>query len=727
MTLNKALARLVPHWTLNSQVRFSLALRTATACIVPVAIGGFFHLPELSLTGVAAFLCSLADPGGALRLRIASMGLFTGLCALVAVISLSYAPPLPVSMAILGLFGFALSYTMVFGTAASTVGLMLFTELGVLYCMPAIGITSALETAGFILVGGLWAMLLAIVVWRIAPYAPARSALAKVWTKLADLSSQVEAINAMPTPGNAWAKLPTDHWAPLRQAIEDTSLAYSALRRGRSGKSGRGEALIALRGNAEQTFQLFPALTSALELMASRGRPRDKFQPVLRNVSRTLRFLADATNNGMDRRVEALSTSVQRLKAAAQALDAGDPVESRLAVTIGQMVQCLEESCDLTAAVRVPEHLAERFAQPATRLSLADIGRTLRENFTIQSVAFRHAVRAAIGGAAALYLADALHLSHGYWLVITTLMILTPYMATTWRRMLDRILGTMLGALGAAIVLIYVDQPMEIVLLAFVFLVGSELVRGYGYAFYVTWMTMGFLMIADLFYFGGGIGWELAFLRLVDSLIGAALATAIGFLIWPRWEEHTLSFAAAKGVRQGRDFILTAMTRPPQPRAVIAACQRACGLACGNIEASIQRLLNEPRFIPSKAIEPGMSIATAARRISVLSIDLSLVPEACPSAALQPVAAAARAWFDAAFTAIATALEQVEPPPPLPDAISWPSPHTAIPTTSDEMMVATLMRVERQVRTLHDAAARLAEARGGAEGRVAEPAPEQAA
>lgn len=718
MKFNKTLARLVPKWNLNTQVRMSLALRTATACIVPVAIGGLFHLEALSLTGVAAFLCSLADPGGALRLRIAAMGIYTALSAFVAVMSLSYTPPLAVSILVLGMFGFALSYAMVFGTATSTVGLMLFTELGVLYSMPAIGITSALMASGLIVAGGAWSMLLAIVVWRIAPYAPARDALATVWTKLHELSVRVEAINAMPNPSDAWSKLPTQYWAPLRKAIEDASVAYSAIRRGRSGKSGRGEALVALRDNAEQAFQLFPGLTSALEMIASRNGPRERYQPVLHEISRTLHFLSDTTNKGISRRTAALSASVHHLRQAAQALEPGDAVENRLIVTIEQLAQCLEDSYDLTTAVQVPENLSERLAQPATRLSVADILRTLRENFTVQSVAFRHAVRAAIGGAAALYIAKAFHLDHGYWLVITTLMILTPHMATTWRRMLDRIIGTVLGALGAAIILIYVNQPMEIVLLAFVFLVGSELARGYGYAFYVTWMTMGFLMITDLFYFGGGIGWELALVRLVDSLIGAGLATAIGFLIWPRWEEHTLSYAAAEGVRRGRNFVLAALARPPQPRASIAVCQRACGLACGNIEASIQRLLNEPRFIPSKAIEPGMSIATAARRVSVLSIDLTMIPETSPSQPLVPIVAAARTWFDTAFTSVVNALERVEPPPPLPDAISWPSPYTATPTTSDEMMLATLMRLERQVRMLHDAAGRLAEARGGAENRI---------
>lgn len=726
MQVKKILARLVPDMSLNAQVRMSIALRTATACIVPIAIGGLLHMQALSLTGVAAFLCSLADPGGALRVRIAAMGTFTLLCALVAAMSLSFPLPLPVSVAIVALAGFALSYIMVFGTAATTVGLMLFVELGVLFSMPAIGPVAALQTAGLVVAGGLWAMLLAILLWQIAPYAPARSALATVWNRLAEMSSQIEAINKMPAPGDAWTKLPSTYWAPLRQSIEDASLAYSAIRRGKSGKSGRGQALVALRANAEQTFLLFPGLASALEMLAARrgpqeNDPREKFQPVLHDISRTLHFLADATNTGLDRRAEALAVAVERMKAAAQALEPADAVEAQIVVAIDQLVQCLDESRELTTEVRVPKTLAERFAQPTSPFSTADVWRTLRENFTVESVGFRHAVRAAIGGALALYLADALHLNHGYWLVITTLVILTPHMATTWRRMLDRILGTVLGAAGAALILIYVDQPMEIVVLAFIFLVGSELARSWGYAFYVTWMTMGFLMIADLFYFGGGIGWQLALIRLVDSLIGAALATAIGFLIWPRWEEHTLSFAAAEALRKVREFVLKASARPPLTRPETAACQRACGLACGNVEASIQRLLNEPRFIPSKAIVPGTSISTAARRLSVLAVEITMIPAESPSPEIEPVVTAARGWLDAAFTTIADALQRVDAPPPLPDPVSWPTLQTAMPETTDEILIATLMRIERQVRTLHDAAGRLAEVRGGAEGRVAVP------
>ncbi|WP_042589061.1 FUSC family protein, partial [Ralstonia solanacearum] len=81
------------------------------------------------------------------------------------------------------------------------------------------------------------------------------------------------------------------------------------------------------------------------------------------------------------------------------------------------------------------------------------------EAFNWRSPVLRFALRTAMAVAAGLWIADHLpYASHGYWVLLTIVVILKPTFSMTRQRNVDRVLGTLIGCVIAAVLLRYVHS-----------------------------------------------------------------------------------------------------------------------------------------------------------------------------------------------------------------------------------------------------------------------------
>ena len=56
-----------------------------------------------------------------------------------------------------------------------------------------------------------------------------------------------------------------------------------------------------------------------------------------------------------------------------------------------------------------------------------------------------------IGATLAVALSRSFAVNHGYWMSLTLVFILQPYFAATWQRTVERVLGSVAGAIGASL------------------------------------------------------------------------------------------------------------------------------------------------------------------------------------------------------------------------------------------------------------------------------------
>ncbi|MDV5355997.1 YccS family putative transporter [Enterobacter asburiae] len=173
---------------------------------------------------------------------------------------------------------------------------------------------------------------------------------------------------------------------------------------------------------------------------------------------------------------------------------------------------------------------------------LHDVWLRLRQNLTPESALFRHAVRMSAVlciGYAFIHLTD---LQHGYWILLTSLFVCQPNYNATRHRLSLRVIGTLIGVAIGLPVLYFVPSQEGQLLLIVVTGVLFFSFRTVQYAHATMFITLLVLLCFNLL----GEGFEVAIPRIIDTLIGCAIAWAAVSFIWPDWRFRNLASVTEK-------------------------------------------------------------------------------------------------------------------------------------------------------------------------------------
>ena len=168
---------------------------------------------------------------------------------------------------------------------------------------------------------------------------------------------------------------------------------------------------------------------------------------------------------------------------------------------------------------------------------LSDIWLRLRNNLTPESALFRHAVRMSVVLCAGYAIIQITGLHHGYWILLTSLFVCQPNYNATRHRLTLRIVGTIAGiALGLPVLYFVPSQEGQLILIVVtgVLFLAFRLVQ---YAQATMFITLLVLLCFNLL----GEGFEVAMPRVIDTIIGCAIAWAAVSFIWPDWRFRNLA------------------------------------------------------------------------------------------------------------------------------------------------------------------------------------------
>ena len=638
--------------------QWGAGLRAATALAVPLLVAWLTRRPELIWSGFGGWLAMLADPGGPYRARAMAMGTFAAAGA-----ATSFAGGIAGQspwIALPALFVCALlcSLVRVRGDTAATIGVLSLIVFCITEGTPA-GVRESLLRAEMLVAGAMFAILLAVAVWPFRPYHPVREAVASAWSVIAELGARMARVVRTPSEPAAWEAL-----VPLRrrarEALEAARHALGVARAGYQGETGRGLQLLVLYEIAELALGDLAALLEALRARAERGQVLPK-------------EIADA--------VQQLSAAHAGIARAVieQGAAPATPVAAKLEADPDMAALFARVEAETRYAVESVQALAEggKGPPPPGALAPPDASSSLRDAFALGSIELRHALRVAIVATAAQLLATALRLERSYWVTITVIIVLQPHAIATVRRGLQRVGGTVMGGIVAALIVHFVGQPLLLGGLLFILACAGVAVRRINYAAFATLITPVFVLLAE----ANARGAHLTRARIFDTLLGGALALAGAVLLWPTRDLERMPSLVAAVLRANQRY-LRAVLGGEGPGGTIAA-RRAVGLATANAEAALQRLIGESR--PADRLEPLMALVAYARRLSasITALGSARVP---PEDAERLVNTLGE---------LADAAESGRPPPPL-----TPMEDRTAPEPSQ--------RLARQLRVVHSALARLA-------------------
>jgi uncharacterized membrane protein YccC len=622
-------------------VPLRVALRNSAAVVVPLGVGVATGHAAAGLGVAAGALNTMfLDQPGPYRLRMQRM-LLTAVAAGVSAFAgsvLGASTPLMTIAALV--WGVAGGLLVALGPNAGRAGLTSMILLVITAATPRPAGT-ALAAALLIFAGGLLQMLLAIAAWPLQRYRPERQALAMLCRQLA-----------------VSARKPTDQAQapPVTRALLDVESLLHGTHR------ARGEIMETFRvlaGIVERIRRELLALGD-LAAMVDDAEAKATLARLNEYAGRALLALADALERGAS--PLAASAAMEGFESALAALQriARAPADRRqqrkLAIALaranglaGQLRAALRNADfagsrgDLRAVAaeaRLPRTLRERNALE-----------TLRANLSLSSIAFRHAIRCGVCLAIAVAGERASGLPHGYWIPMTTAIVLKPDFAGTFSFGLLRVVGTMLGlVLTTALVHYAFGSEWERLALLAVLCIGFRLLTTVHYGIGVTLLT-GLVVI--LLSFDGLAPGGTMIARGIATSIGSALALA-GYLVWPSWESQRVPAALAKMIDAYRAHLDALLRGDDVAR---AAARSAARSARTNAQASLERLRGEPRH-DRALLALGESLFAHANRFIRATMALEAVLDDAPALPARDAVLAFATRVDASLAAIADALRR---------------------------------------------------------------------
>lgn len=168
----------------------------------------------------------------------------------------------------------------------------------------------------------------------------------------------------------------------------------------------------------------------------------------------------------------------------------------------------------------------------------ADIFSRVQQNFTPESVLFRHAIRVSLVLFCSYLFIQATNIHYGFWVLLTALFVSQPNFNATKRRLRLRIIGTIFGVIvGSAILYFVPSTEGQLLILVISGILFFEL-RSQQYAQATAFITILALINFNL---EGGLGYEAAIPRLLDTLIGCFFAWLGVSFIFPDWKFRSLA------------------------------------------------------------------------------------------------------------------------------------------------------------------------------------------
>jgi len=220
----------------------------------------------------------------------------------------------------------------------------------------------------------------------------------------------------------------------------------------------------------------------------------------------------------------------------------------------------------------------------------------LMSNLGFHSTAFRYALRAslAVGIAMAIGTQVPETGAHGYWIVLTVIVIMKPAFSLTKERNFARLKGTLIGCALTFALLHITTEPailggvLAVALgLCFVFLVTNN------YTIFSMFVSVTVLLaLHGLLPDSVNLPTE----RAIDTVIGSLIALACSFVL-PSWESKSIPALATSAVQANERLLratVNAMSDPSSDPPEWHAHRQAMQIAFSNFSQGFDRMMAEP-------------------------------------------------------------------------------------------------------------------------------------
>ncbi len=219
----------------------------------------------------------------------------------------------------------------------------------------------------------------------------------------------------------------------------------------------------------------------------------------------------------------------------------------------------------------------------------------LSNNFNLDSVIFRHALRMSLIVVIGYVIGEYFSVQNSYWILLTVIVIMRPNYGLTKQRTRKRIVGTLIGgAIAVGIVFLTQNTTLYAIFGILSLTMAFSLIQK-NYTTAAVFITLSIVFIYALMQ---PEVLKVIQFRIFDTLIGATLAAAGNFILWPKWEKQTIDNVISASVEANKVYleeIIQYYHTKGKLRPGYKLSRKKAFLEIGNLNGAFQRMAQEPK------------------------------------------------------------------------------------------------------------------------------------
>ncbi len=491
---------------------YATATRAVASFLPPILLGiATGNILAGSVGAFVAQLAALLDTGGSFQRRLGQVLAFVVVAVAIVGLGIVAADqPIAVTalMAAAAFCGAVLTIYGAFGTAFG-MGLPVLTLVMLSFGAP---VSQTWELMGFALLAGLWASVVSMIPWVFLRDRPANQALAQILSASADLARELA---VAPSGSGDSVEL-----AAARERFG--SVLAQNLNHAKHAKID-GSKVDSLRKIALAEDAIFTLITIREQEVTELSQPRtdNAVGQLYSEVADYLDLVSEAIRSGRNP-----SVVPQEVRDHIEALTAEEP--------------------QMSGSLKRLKAVLDRADTGGGRIggSLPTWLEVLGAQLNWSSTVMRHATRLSVTAAVATLIYLLTGIPEGAWIILTVVVLMKPDLGATLDRLAQRLTGTIIGVVvGGVLIVVLSPYPVLMMLVGAVLLFWMVALVRLNYLFWVLPLTPFVLLTLALVEPGD---WELGWWRLLNTLIGAGLAIAATYLLWPSKASTGYSRALAR-------------------------------------------------------------------------------------------------------------------------------------------------------------------------------------
>ncbi|MBB6681739.1 FUSC family protein [Aequorivita sp. 609] len=583
---------------------FSKAILLGIALTVPIIVGLKLDMLEIGITiTVGAMLASPSDVSGGIRHKITGILLATLLSMIISFIGGYLHLSLWLLFPALGILMFSISYLAIYGFRASLIS---FSGLFALV-LSFSNISNDLQPYERMLligVGGLWYASLSLLRHYIFPKAPTEYYLSKTIKLTADY---------LRTRGHL-VKEKNDRTELLKKLLHlqtELTTTHETLReilissRKGSGKSDyEGKRMLIF---AQLIDMLELAMTNPVnysktdELFKKNPKQLDDFQALLFAMSDRLMTISDYLSR--PKRLPKSTAIESYLECVKKDVFSSEVVYDEDSLMLRNLYKYQKEQVKKIEKIEWLLSNPDRRQIPFIKHVYAKRFLTkenydfevLVENFNLKSPIFKHSLRIATITMIGYGVGIIFKIQNPYWILLTLIVIMRPTFGLTKTRSIERTVGTLIGGvLAVAIVLITQNTTVYGVLAITSLIIAFSMIQR-NYRASATFITLSVVFIYALLQ---PDTFSVIQFRVIDTAIGAGLATLGNLLLWPAWEIESMQKTLVKSLHANRVYleeIINYYNRKGEVSDKYKVARKKAFLEMSDLSSAFQRMTQEPK------------------------------------------------------------------------------------------------------------------------------------